>query len=82
MGFVGQRDSKDLKNLVDASFKFHIVLHYCHKAISDYGTIYLDAHCVLTYLSPSYFLTMRRNLNWSMNWTNWAKTYLSLFITV
>ncbi len=46
MRLVSKRDSEDLKNFVDASFKSHIVLHYRHEAISDYGTVYLDAHCV------------------------------------
>ena len=47
MGLVGQRYSKYLKDFVDAAFQFHIVLHYRHKAISDYGTIDLDADCIL-----------------------------------
>ena len=47
MGLVGQRYSKYLKDFVDAAFQFHIVLHYCHKAISDYGTIDLNADCIL-----------------------------------
>ena len=46
-GLVSQRDSENLKDFVDASLQFHVVLHYCHKAISDYGTIYLDADCIL-----------------------------------
>lgn len=47
MGLVGQRYSKYLKNFVDATLQFHIVLHYRHKAISDYSTIDLDADCIL-----------------------------------
>ena len=47
MGLVGQRYSKYLKDFVDASLQFHIVLHYRHKAISNYGTIDLDADCIL-----------------------------------
>ena len=47
MGLVGQRYSKYLKDFVDAAFQFHIVLHYRHKAISDYGTIDLNADCIL-----------------------------------
>ena len=43
MGFVGKRDSKNLKDFVNASLQSHIVLNYRHKAISNYGTIYLDA---------------------------------------
>ena len=46
-GLVSQRDSKNLKYLIDASLQFHIVLHNCHKAISNYGTIDLDADCIL-----------------------------------
>lgn len=47
MGLVGQRYSKYLKDFVDAAFQFHIVLHYRHKAISNYGTIDLDADGIL-----------------------------------
>ena len=47
MSLVSQRDSKNLKYLIDASLQFHIVLHNCHKAISNYGTIDLDADCIL-----------------------------------
>ena len=47
MGLVGQRNSKYLKDFIDASLQFHIVLHNCHKAISNYGTIDLDADCIL-----------------------------------
>ena len=39
--------AKYLKDFVDAAFQFHIVLHYRHKAISNYGTIDLDADCIL-----------------------------------
>ena len=46
MGFVGKRDSKNLKDFVNASLQFHIVLHYRYEAISDYGTIYLDAYSI------------------------------------
>ena len=46
MGLVGQRYSKYLKDFVDASLQFHIVLHYRYKAISNYGTIDLDADCI------------------------------------
>ena len=46
MGLVGQRYSKYLKDFVDASLQFHIVLHYRHKAISNYGTIDLDSDCI------------------------------------
>ncbi len=44
MGFVSKRDSKNLKNFVNASLQLHIMLHYRHEAISNYGTIYLDAY--------------------------------------
>ncbi len=47
MSLVNQRDSKYLKLLIDASLQFHIVLHNCDKAISDYGTLDLDAHSIL-----------------------------------
>ena len=47
MGLVGQRYSKYLKDFVDASLQFHVVLHYCHEAISDYGAIDLDADGIL-----------------------------------
>ena len=47
MGFVGKRDSENLKDFIDAALQFHIVLYYCHKAVSDYGTIDLDAHGIL-----------------------------------
>lgn len=46
MPLVGKRDSEDLQYLIDAALQPHIVLYYCHKAISDYGTIYLDTHGV------------------------------------
>ena len=46
-GLVSQRDSENLKDFVDASLQFHVVLHYCHETISDYGTIYLNADCIL-----------------------------------
>ena len=46
MGLVGQRYSENLKDFVDASLQFHIVLHNRHKAISNYGTIDLDADCI------------------------------------
>lgn len=47
MGLVGKRYSENLKYFIDAAFQFHIVLHYRHKAISNYGTIDLDADCIL-----------------------------------
>ena len=47
MGLVGKRDSENLKDFIDAAFQFHVMLHYCHKAVSDYGTIDLDAHGIL-----------------------------------
>ena len=47
MGLVGQRNSKYLKDFIDAALQLHIVLHYRHEAISDYGTIDLDADCIL-----------------------------------
>lgn len=47
MGLVCQRYSEYLKDFVDATLQFHIVLHYRRKAISDYGTIDLDADCIL-----------------------------------
>ena len=46
MVFVGKQDSKNLKDFVNASLQFHIVLHYRYEAISDYGTIYLDAYSI------------------------------------
>ena len=46
MGLVGQRNSKYLKDFIDAALQLHIVLHYRHKAISNYGTIDLDADCI------------------------------------
>ena len=47
MGLVGKRYSENLKDFIDAAFQFHIVLYYCHKTVSDHGTIYLDAHGIL-----------------------------------
>ena len=47
MSLVSQRDTKNLKYFIDASLQLHIVLYYCHKAISNYGTIDLDADCIL-----------------------------------
>ena len=47
MGLVGQRNSKYLKDFIDAALQLHIVLHYRHEAISDYGTIDLDADGIL-----------------------------------
>ena len=47
MGLVGQRNSKYLKDFIDAALQLHIVLHYRHNAISNYGTIDLDADCIL-----------------------------------
>ena len=46
-GLVSQRDSENLKDFVDASLQFHVVLHYCHEAISDYGAIDLDTDGIL-----------------------------------
>ena len=40
----GKRDSENLKDFIDAAFQFHIVLYYCYKTVSDYGTIDLDAN--------------------------------------
>ena len=47
MGLVGQQNSKYLKDFIDAALQLHIVLHYRHEAISDYGTIDLDADGIL-----------------------------------
>ena len=47
MGLVCQRYPKYLKDFVDAALQFHIVLHYRNKAISNYGTINLDADGIL-----------------------------------
>lgn len=47
MGLVRKRYSENLKDFIDAALQFHIVLYYCHKAVSDYGTIDLDAHGIL-----------------------------------
>lgn len=47
MGLVGKRDSKNLKDFVDAALQFHAVLNYCYKAISNYCTIDLDTHGIL-----------------------------------
>ena len=46
MCFVGKRDSKNLKKLVDATFQFHIVLYHCNQAVSDYSTIDLYAYSI------------------------------------
>ena len=46
-GLVSQRDSENLKDFVDASLQFYVVPHYCHEAISDYGTIDLDTDGIL-----------------------------------
>lgn len=43
IGLVCPRDSENLKDLVDAPLQSHIVLYNSHQAISDYGTIGLDA---------------------------------------
>ena len=47
MGLVGKRDSNNLKDFIDAAFQSHIVLYYCHKTVSNYGTIDLDSHGIL-----------------------------------
>ena len=47
MGLVGQRNSKYLKDFIDAALQLHIVLHYRHEAISDYGTIDFDTDGIL-----------------------------------
>ena len=47
MSLVSQRDSKNLKYFIDAPLQFHIVLHDCHKIISNYGTVDLDANSIL-----------------------------------
>ncbi len=47
MGLVGQRYSKYLKDFINAALQFNIVLHYSNKAISNYGTINLDADGIL-----------------------------------
>ena len=46
MSLVSQRDSKNLKCVLDAPFQFHIVLYDCYKAISNYVTITLDVHSI------------------------------------
>ena len=47
MRLIGQRDSKYLKDFIDAPLQFHVVLYYYYKAVSCYGTIDLDADGVL-----------------------------------
>ena len=47
LSLVGQRYSKYLKDFVYAAFQFHVVLHNRHEAISNYGTIDLDADGIL-----------------------------------
>ena len=47
MRLVGKRDSEDLQYFVNAPLQFHIMLHYFHKAVSDYGTIDLDSYGIL-----------------------------------
>ena len=47
MGLVRKRYSENLKDFIDAAFQFHIVLYYCHKTVSNYGTIDLDSHGIL-----------------------------------
>ncbi len=47
MCLVCKRDSKNLNNFIDTAFQFHIMLNYCHEAISNYGTIDLDAYSIL-----------------------------------
>ena len=56
MSLVSQRDSKNLKDFIDASLQFHIVLYDCHKTISDYGTADLDANSILR-CSPGFLDT-------------------------
>lgn len=46
MGFIGKRDSKNLKYFVNAPFQFQVVLNYCNKAVSDYSTVELNAYRV------------------------------------
>ena len=47
MSLVSQRDSKNLKHFIDTPLQLHIVMYDCNKAISNYGTVYLDAYCIL-----------------------------------
>ena len=47
MGLVRKRYSENLKDFIDAALQFHIVLYYCHKAVSDYGTIDLYSYGIL-----------------------------------
>ena len=47
MSLVSQRDSKNLKYFIDAPLQLHIVLYDCYKAISDYGTVDLEANGIL-----------------------------------
>lgn len=44
MCLVGERDSEDLQDFVDASLRLHIVMYHCYKTISNYGTVDFDAH--------------------------------------
>ena len=46
MCLVGERDSEDLQDFVDASLRLHIVMYHCYKTISNYGTIDLDARSI------------------------------------
>ena len=47
MGLVCQRYPKYLKDFIDAALQSHVMLHYRHEAISNYGTIDLDANGIL-----------------------------------
>ena len=47
MGLVCQRYPKYLKDFIDAALQSHVMLRYRHEAISNYGTIDLDANGIL-----------------------------------
>ncbi len=47
MSLVILRDSKNLKYFIETSLQPHIVLYDCHEAVSNYGTIDLDADSIL-----------------------------------
>ena len=47
MGLVCQGNFENLKDYECLTLKFHILLHYHNKAVSDYRTVYLYFDSIL-----------------------------------
>lgn len=58
MCFIRERNAQDLENLIDAAFQFHIMLNNRNKAVSDYGTVYLEANGIFSLSPKALYLEM------------------------